>query len=62
MLQRQLVKKSPDSEETLTPQLKQALRKAELSKNQLDHMEAEFQDLHGTCEELQGASINVHDV
>lgn len=45
----------PGSEETLTPQIKQACQEAKMTKNPLASVEARVWDLRGAYKELQGS-------
>ena len=56
-----LAKKSPTSEETLSPQLDRALQEAAEARNQLAHMEAELRDLRISREEHQSALRRLAD-
>lgn len=56
-----LAKKSPTSEETLSPQLDRALQEAEEAHNQLAHMEAKVRDLCIAREEHQSALRRLAD-
>lgn len=56
-----LAKKSPTSEETLSPQLERALQEADAAWIQLVHVKAEARDLRAAREELQSTLRRLAD-